>query len=412
MATNFLSLGPRVAIDGVLSRAALAAHAATYRSLLYLCPDQDGDNGVEEGGTFADAHAAFGGNAVQVPFFGSKLPAAPFEKGSAEETRRLVGALSLYSSISDALDKLDGPIIITCKSARRAGLAWKSVDFIQNHLDEDVESAIEEAKVQGLTFVESPAMVLWFKTVVDWFRRAPKGPALSVRQLFEKTSSTYTYLVFDEISKECIIIDPVLETAERDAKLITELGLTCKLALNTHVHADHITGTGKLKSLLTPSPPSAIAAVSKAAADVQLGDYSVFEFGRGRRQVIALSTPGHTEGCLTYVIFESARSRPALVFTGDALLIRGCGRTDFQGGSAETLYDSVHSRLFTLPGSTIVYPAHNYEGVPFSTIDEERRLNPRLTKGKAEFCKIMDELGLPRPAKMDDAVPANLKCGL
>ena len=179
MSSSFLSLGSRAAIDGLLSRAALASHSAVFRTSLYLCPDQDGDNGVDEGGSFADVHAAFKGNAVQVPFFAGKLPAAPFASGSVDETKRQVGALSLYTSVSDALGSLQplgGSTIITCKSGRRAGLAWKCVDFVQNHLDEDVETYLEVAKSQGLSFMDAPPMLLWFKTVVDWHRRAPRAP--------------------------------------------------------------------------------------------------------------------------------------------------------------------------------------------------------------------------------------------
>lgn len=157
---------------------------------------------------------------------------------------------------------------------------------------------------------------------------------------------------------------------------------------------------------------SAIAAVAGAVADVQLNHGSSLHFGS--RRLIAMSTPGHTAGCMSYVLDDCSR-----VFTGDALLIRGCGRTDFQEGNSNTLYESVHSQLFTLPSSVTVCPAHNYSGLDVSSIGEERRLNPRLAAeapagpiDRSRFYTIMDELKLPRPKKIDIALPANLKCGV
>ena len=165
----------------------------------------------------------------------------------------------------------------------------------------------------------------------------------------------------DQVSKEAILIDPVIETVERDSQLVKDLGFDLKYVLNTHVHADHITGTGKLKDL-HPSCKSVISQVSGAKADITLNEYDSINFGN--RKVIALSTPGHTEGCLSYVLDDISA-----VFTGDALLIRGCGRTDFQGGSAKTLYHSVRSRLLlSLPDSTKVFPAHDYKGQTATTI--------------------------------------------
>ncbi|XP_034947296.1 persulfide dioxygenase ETHE1, mitochondrial [Chelonus insularis] len=224
------------------------------------------------------------------------------------------------------------------------------------------------------------------------------------RQLFDTTSCTYTYLLGDLLKREAVLIDPVLELAERDAKLIQELELSLKYALNTHMHADHITGTGKLKSLL-PGCQSIISQSSGAQADILVQSHDKIKFGRHQLEV--LSTPGHTEGCVTYVCREQG-----LAFTGDALLIRGCGRTDFQGGSAKTLYESVHSVIYKLPDNFLIYPAHDYLGRMVTTIAEERAFNPRLTKSLDEFIKIMDNLNLPYPKMIDKAVPANKVCGL
>jgi sulfur dioxygenase len=178
------------------------------------------------------------------------------------------------------------------------------------------------------------------------------------------------------------------------------------LAVNTHAHADHITGTHLLKTKIDGFQ-SVISAASKAKADlhVEPGDRIVF----GSRFLEVRATPGHTEGCVSYVADDKS-----FVLTGDALLIQGCGRTDFQGGSAATLYESVHTQLFTLPPSTIVYPAHDYKGRKCSTIGSEIDANPRLGKDKTkdEFVDIMANLNLAYPKKIDVAVPANMRCGV
>ncbi|KAL6267861.1 hypothetical protein P5V15_000933 [Pogonomyrmex californicus] len=234
--------------------------------------------------------------------------------------------------------------------------------------------------------------------------RVPFSRDFLFRQFFDPTSSTYTYLLADINDKEAILIDPVIEWAERDKKIIEELGLILKYALNTHMHADHITGTGRLKSLL-PGCQSMISRSSGAEADVLLEPYDQVQFGR--HQLKVLPTPGHTEGCVTYVCDEQA-----IAFTGDALLIRGCGRTDFQGGSAATLYKSVHEKIFTLPRNYRLYPAHDYNGRTVTTVAEEKALNPRLSKSLKEFIDIMNNLNLPYPKMIDKAVPANKVCGL
>ncbi|XP_054262458.1 persulfide dioxygenase ETHE1, mitochondrial-like [Macrosteles quadrilineatus] len=224
------------------------------------------------------------------------------------------------------------------------------------------------------------------------------------RQLFDSESSTYTYLLADVNSKIAVLIDPVLEQAERDAQLIKELGFTLKYAMNTHLHADHITGSGRLKQLL-PGSRSLIARSSCAEADVHVTPEDVIQFGCHSLSV--RSTPGHTNGCVSYV-----SEKQGLVFTGDAVLVRGCGRTDFQEGDAETLYNSVHTQIFTLPDNFKIFPAHDYKGFTYSTVLEEKTYNPRLTKSKAEFIKLMNNLNLPYPRKIDVAVPANKKCGV
>lgn len=230
------------------------------------------------------------------------------------------------------------------------------------------------------------------------------APEFFFRQLFDETSWTYTYLLSDLASREAVIIDPVLERAKRDAKLVTELGLKLKYAMNTHMHADHITGTGYLKKLL-PDTASVISKASGAQADAYLVDGERIKFGGFEIQAVA--TPGHTNGCMTFIVHEQG-----CAFTGDTLLIRGCGRTDFQEGNPRTLYKSVHERIFTLPDEFRLYPAHDYNGQTETTVAEEKRYNPRLTKDIDTFVDIMNNLNLAYPKFIDKAVPANKVCGL
>ncbi|XP_053671402.1 persulfide dioxygenase ETHE1, mitochondrial [Anopheles nili] len=224
------------------------------------------------------------------------------------------------------------------------------------------------------------------------------------RQLFDEQSHTYSYLLADIDTKQAILIDPVLEQAKRDAQLIEELGFTLKYALNTHMHADHVTGTGYLKQLL-PGTVSVISQNSGAKADKHLEDNETIMFGR--HELRALCTPGHTNGCMTFVIDEQG-----IAFTGDTLLIRGCGRTDFQEGDSRTLYHSVHDRIFALPDNYRLFPAHDYKGNMETTVAEEKKFNPRLTKDVDAFVELMNNLNLPYPKMIDKAVPANRECGL
>lgn len=233
-----------------------------------------------------------------------------------------------------------------------------------------------------------------------------KTEKIGLKQLFDDDSSTYTYLLWDTKSKDAILVDPVDIQVERDLMEAKNLDLNLVYGVNTHAHADHITGTHLLKQKV-PGLKSVIAKSSGAQADVHVeaGDRIVF----GSRFISVRSTPGHTDGCSSFVADDES-----FVLTGDALLIEGCGRTDFQGGSASKLYDSVHSQLFTLPDSTIVYPAHDYKGRTSSTIEKEKSANPRLGGGKtkAEFEEIMANLNLAYPKKIDVAVPANMRCGV
>jgi sulfur dioxygenase len=224
-----------------------------------------------------------------------------------------------------------------------------------------------------------------------------------VRQLLDPESSTWTYLLADPVTRDAVIIDPVREQADRDAQIIAELGLRLVHALETHVHADHVTGGGLLAKRLGAT--TVLSRRAGADADVLVDHGDVVRFGHQVLEVRA--TPGHTSGCVTYVSGDRTRA-----FTGDALLIRGCGRTDFQGGDARTLYRAVHDQLFSLPDDCALYPGHDYKGRTATTVREERLYNPRLSTTEDEFVGIMAGLGLPYPKKIDVAVPANLHRGL
>lgn len=225
------------------------------------------------------------------------------------------------------------------------------------------------------------------------------------RQLQDPRSSTYTYLLADETTREAVLIDPVFEQHVRDAALLAELGLTLTHTLETHVHADHVTSAWLFKQRLGSAIVVAEAGRAEGV-DVPVRDGDVIAFGGEALTVRA--TPGHTSGCVTYVSRDQK-----MAFTGDALLIRGAGRTDFQQGDAAALYRSVHERIFTLPEGCAVYPGHDYQGRTASSVGEEREHNPRLGGARSleDFVGYMDNLGLPHPKQLDVAVPANLRCG-
>lgn len=226
------------------------------------------------------------------------------------------------------------------------------------------------------------------------------------RQLLDPETSTWTYLLADSDTREALLIDPVVEQMDRDRQLLEELGLTLRFTLETHVHADHVTASGRLREALgSKVVVGALAGVRNA--DVELADGDTLELGGLGLE--ARATPGHTSGCSTYVCAGSGWA-----FTGDALLIRGCGRTDFQEGDSTKLFHSVREKIFSLPDDTLLYPAHDYRGRTVTTVAEEKRFNPRLGlhRSRAEFVEIMARLDLAYPRRIDEAVPANLGSGL
>jgi sulfur dioxygenase len=229
---------------------------------------------------------------------------------------------------------------------------------------------------------------------------------LIFRQLFDQQSSTYTYLLADSATQQAVLIDPVFEQVRRDTALIEELGLRLLYTIDTHVHADHVTGAWMLKRR-TGSEIAISAASGAEGADRYLRHGERCEFGARYLEVRA--TPGHTNGCISLVLDDET-----MAFTGDCLLIRGTGRTDFQHGDARAMFRAVHQQIFTLPETCLLYPAHDYRGLTVTSAGEERRFNPRLGGELCEddFSVYMTNLGLPHPKQIDVAVPANLKCGV
>ena len=229
--------------------------------------------------------------------------------------------------------------------------------------------------------------------------------SLIFRQLFDPQSSTYTYLLGDAFSGHAVLIDPVLEQVRRDLAQAHDLDLKIVATLDTHVHADHVTAAAAISDRV--GSEILISAASGAQGATRLlsaGD----KVTCGQRYLIAKSTPGHTVGCMTFVLDDQS-----MAFTGDCLLIRSCGRTDFQGGNSEALFESVHREIFTLDVSCLIYPGHDYRGLSVTTVGEEKRFNPRLggDVGVRDFVGYMDNLGLAHPQKLAEAVPANLACG-
>ncbi len=234
---------------------------------------------------------------------------------------------------------------------------------------------------------------------------AAAASPLILRQLFDAASSTYTYIIADRAAAEALVIDPVLEHWQRDSALLAELGLRAVAALETHVHADHVTGAWWLRRALgCQIAVSARAGTQGADRLLEPGDRIAF----GDRYLEVRATPGHTHGCVTFVLDDLS-----IAFTGDCLLIRGTGRTDFQQGDAHALFRSIRQQIFTLPRHCLLYPAHDYRGLTVTSVDEEQRLNPRVAAavGENDFVGYMQNLNLPHPKLLDIAIPANLRLG-
>ncbi len=230
------------------------------------------------------------------------------------------------------------------------------------------------------------------------------------RQLFDPESSTYSYLIGDKSSGEALLIDSVLERTEQTLQLIKQLNLNLTLAIDTHTHADHVTGLGALRDATGCKTMMGRESLANCLSDTFV-DGQQLKFGNLYIEVIY--SPGHTDDSYSFYMLESqSDSNQPMLFSGDTLLIRGTGRTDFQNGSAEHQYNSLFNRLLKLPDNTLVYPAHDYKGWMVSSISEEKRYNPRLqVTSRDEYIALMNSLDLPNPKMMDIAVPANRSCG-
>ena len=314
-------------------------------------------------------------------------------------------ATSVVDELVTSISELPRPLMIQCTSANRAVIAlllWMADQsgYSQGSVETLVQDmALDTVRPEALQWLQSRLPSLGHPHPL--IRKSPE-----VRQLFDAESSTLTYLLSCPDSSEAVLIDPVLEHKDRDLQLIKELGLTLKYVINTHCHADHITSGSLIREAL-PEVKTIISKASGAKADeyIQHGDTISF----GRLQLECRATPGHTDGCMTFVL---KTKNACFAFTGDTLLIRGCGRTDFQQGDSRVLYKNVQEQIFSLPGETFICPGHDYKNRSVSTVEEERRFNPRLSKSVDEFVKIMENLNLPNPKKIDVAVPANMMCGV
>jgi len=316
-------------------------------------------------------------------------------------------------AIVKAIDRLPRPLMLQCNTGLRVGVAL--LLWLAKSRGYSAESAAQlgnDVSLKSFTnCMRCGPMREWLLAQLPQHNAVPVPSSLDeliFHQLFDEETWTFTYVLGCGETREAILIDPVLEQMDRDLDVLAELGLNLKYVVNTHCHADHITSGGVIKKKL-PTVQTVISKASAAKADIHIVEGDKVAFGKWEIEVLA--TPGHTDGCLSFLC-KGKPDAPAMVFTGDALLIRGCGRTDFQQGNAGTLFDSVTSKIFTLPGNTLVYPGHDYKGRNVSTVDEEKRFNGRLTAGRDGFIKIMSELNLPYPKKIDIAVPANMVCGV
>mmetsp|Transcript_89959 Transcript_89959/g.188082 ORF Transcript_89959/g.188082 Transcript_89959/m.188082 type:complete len:874 (+) Transcript_89959:180-2801(+) len=379
-----------MSLSGSLPIEAVKALAPRYKGWLYLNPADHPDfhkKEIEEAGCKLENVHLPGGYSGGVP-----------EPHHAQD-------------LLAAMRRLPRPLMIQCTSGNRSGAALML--WLAKESGRSVEAATLLAQDMDLKFYHcSVCGPVW-----EWLQKEigetpasfkePEETGYVLEQLFDSQgSSTFTYLLGCNATKEALLIDPVLGMEDRDLMKVAERGMTLKYVVNTHAHADHIT-SGSVIKRKEPQVKTIISKASGAKGDILLADNDVIKFGD--YSLKALATPGHTDGCMSFVL--EGPNEPRAVFTGDTLLIRGCGRTDFQQGNAALLYDNIWNKIFSLPDDTKVYPGHDYKGRNISSVKEERQFNPRLTKGKDEFIKIMNGLNLPYPKLVDIAVPANLKCG-
>eukprot|EP00916_Digyalum_oweni_P015779 GHVL01025915.1.p1 GENE.GHVL01025915.1~~GHVL01025915.1.p1 ORF type:complete len:396 (+),score=92.35 GHVL01025915.1:31-1218(+) len=304
------------------------------------------------------------------------------------------------SALEGLIGSMPKPILIQCKTGRRASAAACIYAASQGY-DEIYKT---------LNFIDKPDLVKWVRSYI-YGKKINKNN--SFIQLFDSKSSTYTYIISCINTRECIIIDPVKNQIERDLNILSKYSLKPKYAINTHIHADHITGTGDLKRIL--GVPTVIGKLStKAKSDMYVGEGEKLYFGNS--YITVIETPGHTSGCISLLLDDESK-----IFTGDCLLIGGCGRADFVGGDSNILYDSINKILKNVDSECYVYPGHNYEGILYSTIYEENVYNKRVRKfinmkseiiSEDEFVGIMNNLNITKPHGYEDIVKANFENGV
>jgi len=382
-----------VSLSGNLDANVVAQLAPRYKGWLYLNPAENKHFHKKE-----------------IESAGCKVEVAPIPNPAGSQKATAEHAEAVLA----AMDRLPRPLMLQCTSGNRAGAALLLAQA--KGLGHNRASASQLAEDLDLKFFTKCSEC---GPIKDWVldqlgkpneeaqvTSAARASAV-IEQLFDpQGSSTFTYLLGCSKSQEAILLDPVLGMEGRDLGLAEELGFKVKYVVNTHCHADHITSGSVIKQLL-PEVKTMISEASGAAADIKLKDGDKVEFGEYALEAIA--TPGHTDGCMSFVL--KGPDAPKAVFTGDTLLIRGCGRTDFQQGDAAHLYDVIHQRIFSLPEDTKIYPGHDYKGRNVSTVGEEKKFNPRLTQSKEDFIQTMKDLNLPYPKMMDAALPANLVDG-
>src|SRR4051794_31578610 len=348
------------------------------------------------------------------PFnIGTIWVSGPISRSSPGAMRGRVGALTA-STTTSWTPRLEGSVAVVTATHRvspRSVINSPSASIAlrvspRATTDTSFPASANLAAIQP-PMAPAPTTQMFMAAAMGYKLHPGQGGEMLFRQLFEPQSSTYTYLIGCDGSGEAVLIDPVLETVERDLAVLSELGLTLTYTVETHIHADHVTGASRLRGIT--GCRCALPERSGAAhVDLPVQEGKPIPFGGLELQ--PLFTPGHTDDHHSYFLDVAGAAR---AFTGDALLIDGCGRTDFQNGDAATLYRSVHEKLFSLPVDTLVYPGHDYQHHRVSSIGQELERNPRLGGGRSleEFVGIMASLTLPRPKKMDLAVPANRGCG-
>jgi len=384
-----------VSLAGTLSNCSVVELAKRYKSWLYLNPKGLSSHFVSGPrisnravGIPSEAIERAGCRLVILDFFRPPVP--------AEQTQRLL----------QAMNQLPRPLMVQCSTGTRSSallILWLAK--LSGH---NLEAALRVAEDMKCLrrLMDSGWVREWLLPELNSPLDLMQPSGFLLEQFFEPMASSNSYLVVCKATKEAVLIDPSLNRTEAYLELLDEAGINLKYVMNTHCHYDHmsITGSDALRKL-RPELQLLSSKESKAEADEFLCHGQSVHFGRYHLEV--RETPGHTPGCLTYVL--QGPDAPKVAFTGDSLLVRGCGRTDFAGGDAGQLYDSIHEQIFTLDPDTQIFPGHEYSGRNNSTVGEEKAYNPRLTHTKEDFILLMDELELPQPKFEAQETPAAAK---